>query len=793
MSSFLNQALETLGQTKQTLSNTIVNVNSAVNVEELRVGSHHLIVKERLAEGGFGVVDLVTESHTKKDYVLKRCNIDQSASYEVVKKEINMLQRFSGPYIVKLIDSDTFQKNKNSTEALLLLDYCPGGHLLDRLKNRNGRSLPSESIFRIFGQILAGLRPFHCINPPIINRDLKLENILFGTDGTVKLCDFGSCVEGYISIKNVSERLAAEEKILKETTQMYRSPEMIDLYMRDILTEKTDIWALGCIFYSICFLVHPFQEAGGLGILNAKINFPSNSSSELLNCYEDVKSFILQMIDIDPEARPTIIQLIESTTAFSQGKPLPPYQLTNEAKKKREERIAANTVRENKKAIKKPTNVVPLKNTLPLDSNSVAARRLAVKRGDINVHPTVEKNKNKNESNHYQQQNEVNANFSFFDTNHNNDNKINNNNNNKVLIDDQTFDPFNNDSFQTTTKNISNSFVADFEPDLFSNSTAINALQTKPSKVTNKTSSEQSFSEPSSSFDFFSTSINKVSISLNFSMDLDFQANSNPSTINNNVVNLNTDLLSEITTNFDSFTISNNNFDMFPLESKTSNFESNTKKSRQVENENKNEIDLLDINYDDKTQHISPIKTSHINNTNTNLNDLFASPYRESNQHTTAHLHRTVEKQTTKDVLSLFDTPTTTTTTMRSSNNSFNKSATTNNFLNDAHAINSREFDTHKNTSYTSSIIENNKQRKFGNASPSILNSSNINYTTNNINNNFSNNIGFNSPNYQQKQTNFSRNVPPQQQIIRGLNITEPSKMITKDPFDSLNLFNNTK
>jgi hypothetical protein len=45
-----------------------------------------------------------------------------------------------------------------------------------------------------------------------------------------------------VYIRNAEEKAAAEEIIGKETTQMYRSPEMIDLYMRDVLTEKSDIW-----------------------------------------------------------------------------------------------------------------------------------------------------------------------------------------------------------------------------------------------------------------------------------------------------------------------------------------------------------------------------------------------------------------------------------------------------------------------------------------------------------------------------------------------------------------------
>ena len=47
------------------------------------------------------------------------------------------------------------------------------------------------------------------------------------------------------------ERSAAEEIISKETTPMYRAPEMIDLFLRDKLTEKTDIWVKYFIFMKI--------------------------------------------------------------------------------------------------------------------------------------------------------------------------------------------------------------------------------------------------------------------------------------------------------------------------------------------------------------------------------------------------------------------------------------------------------------------------------------------------------------------------------------------------------------
>ena len=116
------------------------------------------------------MIDIVTEIHSNQEFVLKRCNIDRAEFFEIVKKEISILQEFTSPYIVKLLDSAIIEKNNSSKEALLLMEYYPGGHLLERLNKRNGTLLPLDSIYRIFGYILLGVKPFHEHRPIIINR-----------------------------------------------------------------------------------------------------------------------------------------------------------------------------------------------------------------------------------------------------------------------------------------------------------------------------------------------------------------------------------------------------------------------------------------------------------------------------------------------------------------------------------------------------------------------------------------------------------------------------------------------
>jgi serine/threonine protein kinase len=84
------------------------------------------------------------------------------------------------------------------------------------------------------------------------------------------VADFGSADREFIKWQELSAMdpdlrskivNKAYESFEKNTTLMYRPPEMLDKYLKMDVDLSADIWMLGCILFTLCFGKQPFQEA----------------------------------------------------------------------------------------------------------------------------------------------------------------------------------------------------------------------------------------------------------------------------------------------------------------------------------------------------------------------------------------------------------------------------------------------------------------------------------------------------------------------------------------------------
>ncbi|KAJ2401044.1 Ark- serine/threonine protein kinase [Coemansia sp. RSA 2559] len=298
----------------------------------IQVDKYSCIVQRFLSSGGHANVYFVTLVSDGSRHVLKHIRFPeddpsslerQSAEQEIpimvqyLKREDNGLSGSIAEAASPLKDEYTSQLSGHPNivaltaaelgddSAYILMEYCSGNVL--SLMNANLQiGLDEPTILHIFCDMCKAVAHMHYQDPPQLHRDLKVENILISGD-SYKLCDFGSTSTRIVAPNarlSRGEMVRMEEELQHSTTLDYRAPEMVDLYMRRGLNEKTDIWALGVMLYKLCYFRTPFEGASSLAILNAEYSVPVSPP------YSKQLRHIFQMtLREEPRERPTIYTL----------------------------------------------------------------------------------------------------------------------------------------------------------------------------------------------------------------------------------------------------------------------------------------------------------------------------------------------------------------------------------------------------------------------------------------------------------------------------------------------------
>ncbi|KAG8668626.1 Ark- serine/threonine protein kinase [Fusarium poae] len=295
---------------------------------KIQVGSHRVVIQKYLSEGGFAHVYLVKLAKPvdgTDQAVLKRVAVPDKDTLRGMRTEVETMKRLKGHRpIVTYIDSHASELQGGGYEVFLLMEFCDGGGLIDFMNTRLQHRLTEPEILNIFTDIAEGLACMHYLKPPLLHRDIKVENVLItarGPSKRFKLCDFGSAASPQPAPTTVTECRLVDEDIQKHTTMQYRSPEMIDVYRKQPINEKSDIWALGVLLYKLCYYTTPFEDQGQLAILNASYRFPSHPVFS-----DRLKKLIASMLRENLYDRPNIYQVLKEGCAM-QGRDVPVHDI----------------------------------------------------------------------------------------------------------------------------------------------------------------------------------------------------------------------------------------------------------------------------------------------------------------------------------------------------------------------------------------------------------------------------------------------------------------------------------
>ncbi|MFC4993820.1 protein kinase domain-containing protein [Rubritalea tangerina] len=209
-------------------------------------------IKSILGTGGFGSVYRAYDSKLQRDVAIKR--LDKGDCQESIRQklmdEARVLATLKHPNIVSIYDVSSQEQFDE-----IVMEFINGITLQTFVK----RHLLQANDFRhIAAQVLHALSASH--KAGVLHCDIKPENVMLcltsGDQYELKVFDFG--------MSEAADNTSANEDFKLVGSVYVMAPELFD---RQRPCEKTDIYALGCLFYFLLTGAYPFVGASSMQVM----------------------------------------------------------------------------------------------------------------------------------------------------------------------------------------------------------------------------------------------------------------------------------------------------------------------------------------------------------------------------------------------------------------------------------------------------------------------------------------------------------------------------------------------
>lgn len=202
-------------------------------------------VDKKIGQGGAGIVYLGYHLRLDKQIVIKKIKdgyvgkIQERAEADILKQ----LHHTNLPQVYDFV--------QNEKEVFTVMEYVEGEDLGYYIKRK---IKPEENqLFNWMKQLCEVLEYLHTRKPAVIHNDIKPQNIMLRSDGTVCLIDFNiSFDESKEVISGYSRRYASPELLEKSRKNQVASNILID--------DKSDLYSLGATMYHLVSGIAPEAE-----------------------------------------------------------------------------------------------------------------------------------------------------------------------------------------------------------------------------------------------------------------------------------------------------------------------------------------------------------------------------------------------------------------------------------------------------------------------------------------------------------------------------------------------------
>ncbi len=267
----------------------------------------------RLAQGGMGEVWKGWDIQLNRPVAIKALRSDitnAEGKLRRLRAEAHNSANLAHPNIAAL-----FEYYEHDGIGFLIMEYVPSKSLADLYHDHPGGLDPLQ-LLPILIQTARGLFVAH--SHGVVHRDVKPANIMVGSNGDVKITDFG------VSYSTNQEQITQDGMVVG--TAQYISPEQAQ---GEQATPQSDIYSLGVVAYEGISGHRPFTGATPVDIAAAHVNdtvppLPDSVDFQL-------REFIMSMLAKDPRDRPADALVVSRTLARIERRLLDQQTELNEA------------------------------------------------------------------------------------------------------------------------------------------------------------------------------------------------------------------------------------------------------------------------------------------------------------------------------------------------------------------------------------------------------------------------------------------------------------------------------
>ena len=199
-------------------------------------------ITELIGVGGMADVYKATDILEEKTVAVKILKTEFADNEEFVRRfrnESKAIAVLSHPNIVKIFDVGFSEKIQ-----FIVMEYIDGITLKEFMEQQG--VIKWKDCVHFIIQILRALQ--HAHDRGIVHRDIKPQNIMLFSDGTIKVMDFGIARFAREEGKTISDKAIGSVH--------YISPEQA---RGDVTDEKSDIYSVGVMMYEMLCGVKPFD------------------------------------------------------------------------------------------------------------------------------------------------------------------------------------------------------------------------------------------------------------------------------------------------------------------------------------------------------------------------------------------------------------------------------------------------------------------------------------------------------------------------------------------------------